>query len=170
MNEEKLRQQYEQSGNLLDVLRDPEILQEMICSEEACGATIGAGFPTYSETPRPVEPERLKRAMGQVRLQSILFSELEVFMERANLGSGTEAAITEARRRIRRQLSQLTDEQQRFLDAVVAEEHLPPSERSLRPQLQAKLHSLLPPGDWEAIGKAASDAIQTQWAEFISVG
>jgi hypothetical protein len=170
MNEERLRQQYEQSGNLLDVLRDPEMLQEMIQAEEACGATIGAGFPAYSETSRPVDPERLKGAMRQVRLQSILFSELEVFMEKANLGAGTEAAIAEARRRIRQQLSQLTEEQQRFLDAVVAEEQLPPSERSLRPQLQAKLHSFLTPADWDAIGKAASEAIQTQWAEFISVG
>lgn len=170
MDEERLRQQYEQSGNLLDVLRDPEMLQEMIQAEEACGTTIGAGFPTYCDTPCPVEPERLKRAMRQVRLQSILFSELEVFMEKANLGAGTEAAIAEARKRIRQQLTQLTDEQQCFLDAVVAEEQLPLSERSLRPQLQAKMQSLLTPADWDAIGKAASEAIQTQWAEFIGVG
>lgn len=169
MNEERLRQQYEQSGNLLDVLRDPEILQEMIRAEEECGATVGAGFPTYSETSQPVDPERLKSAMRQVRLQSILFSELEVFMEKANLGAGTEAAIAEARRRIRQQLTQLTDEQQWFFDALVAEDQLPPSERSLRPQLQSKLHSLLTPADWDAIGKVASEAIQMQWAEFISV-
>jgi hypothetical protein len=108
--------------------------------------------------------------MRQVRLQSILFGELEVFMERANLGAGTEAAIAEARKRIRQQLSQLTEEQQGFFDAVVAEEQLPASKRSLRPQHQSKLHSFLTPVDWEAIGKAASEAIQMQWAEFIGVG
>lgn len=57
-----------------------------------------------------------------MRLQSILFTELKDLMEAANLGGGTEAAITEARRRIRQQLTQLSEEQQAFFTVLVEED------------------------------------------------
>jgi hypothetical protein len=167
MDDQRLRQQYEETGDLLDVLDDPEFLREMIEAEDACGGAIGAGFPAYSLNPKPVEPALWKQAMKKVRLQSILFTELESLMQASNLGSGTEAAITEARRRIRYQLTQLNEEQQAFFTALVEEDHSQPAELTLHSQVKSRLCSLLTASDWSAIGQAATDAIQIHWNEFI---
>ncbi|MCY6490845.1 hypothetical protein [Leptolyngbya sp. GGD] len=86
MDDQRLRQQYEATGNLLDVLYDSEVLQEMIEAEDTCGGAIGAGFSAYSLNPKPVDPALWKQAMKKVRLQSILFTELESLMQAANLG------------------------------------------------------------------------------------
>jgi hypothetical protein len=167
MDEQRLRQKYEGTGDLLDRLDDPKFLREMIEAEDACGGAIGAGFPAYSLNPRPVDPELWKQAMKKVRLQSILFVELEILMQAANLGGGTEAAIIEARRRIHQQLTQLNEEQQAFFTALLEEDQLQPAELTLRPQVKSKLYSLLTPSDWNVIGQAATNAIQSQWVEFI---
>lgn len=167
MDDQRLRQQYEATGNLLDVLYDSEVLQEMIQAEDTCGGAIGAGFSAYSLNPKPVDPALWKQAMKKVRLQSILFTELESLMQAANLGGGTEAAITEARRRIRHQLTQLNEEQQAFFAALVEEDQSQPAELILRSQVKSKLYSFLTPNDWSAVGQAATDAIQDQWSEFI---
>jgi hypothetical protein len=165
MDDQTLRQQYKQTDNLLDVLRDPEVLKEMVLAEDNCMGTIGAGFPAYSHHSHPVDPDRLSQAMQKVRLQSILFTALEEMMKLANLGAGTAAAIAEARKRLRQQLQQLTVEQQSFFDELLAEEDLLHS--PLNNQLKAKLYSLLSPADWSAIGQAATNALQTQWNEFM---
>lgn len=149
------------------MLLDPEVLQEMIEAEDACGGAIGAGFPAYSLNPRPVEPALWQQAMKKVRLQSILFTELEALMQVANLGGGTEAAIAEARSRIRYRLTQLSEEQQAFFTALVEEDRSQPAELILRSQVKSKLYSLLSPSDWSAIGQAATNAIQSQWTEFM---
>jgi hypothetical protein len=167
MDEQRLRQKYEGTGDLLDRLDDPKFLREMIEAEDACGGAIGAGFPAYSLNPRPVDPELWKQAMKKVRLQSILFVELEILMQAANLGGGTEATIIEARRRIHQQLTQLNEEQQAFFTALLEEDQLQPAELTLRPQVKSKLYSLLTPSDWNVIGQAATNAIQSQWVEFI---
>lgn len=167
MDDQRLRQQYEETGDLLDVLQAPEVLREMIEAEDACGGVIGAGFPAYSLNPRPVDLALWKQAMKKVRLQSILFTELEDLMRAANLGGGTEVAITEARRRIRHQLTQLSEEQQAFFTALVEEDQQRPVELVFRPLVKSQLCSLLTPKDWSEIGQAATDAIQGHWNEFI---
>lgn len=63
MDEQRLRQQYEETGDLLDLLDDSEFLREMIEAEAACGGEIGAGFPAYSLNPKPVDPALWKQAM-----------------------------------------------------------------------------------------------------------
>jgi hypothetical protein len=154
MDDHRLREQYEKTGNLMDLLRDPDFLREMVQAEDECMGTIGAGFPAYSYDSQPVDPEKLRLAMKKVRLKSILFTELKVLIGSADLGAEMEeAAILEGRRRIRQQLSHLTVEQQSFFDALVEEDS------------KAKLYSLLSPNDWSAILEAATNALQNQWVE-----
>ncbi len=166
MDEQKLRQQYEQTGNLLDAFQDSDFLQDMLQAEEACGGEIGAGFPAYSQHPKPVSPTQAKAVIRKVRLQSMVLSELAELIQSVNLGAGTEAAITEGRRRIRQHLADLGDEQQAYFDALVDEDQLQPLEKPLRAQLKSVIHSLLSASDWDVIGQAATDAIHNQWAEF----
>jgi hypothetical protein len=151
---------------LMGILRNPEFLREMIQTEEQCEA-IGAGFPAYSNYPQPVTSEKLSQAMYTVKLRSILFTELTTMMNQANLGAGTEAAIIEARIRIHSQLAHLTEEQQSFFDALVAEELSLLSSKPIYAQLKARIRSLLSSADWNAIGQEANNAFQAQWVEFI---
>jgi hypothetical protein len=167
MDNRQLREHYEKTGNIMDVFNNPDVLREMVRAEDECMGMIGAGFPAYSINPQPIDPEKLRLVMQKVRLQSILFTELEDMMNSANLGAGTEAGITEARRRIRQQLNQLTAEQQLFFDALVAEESLQSVDQSLQVQLKARLFSLLSMADWDAVGAAAIDAVQKYWMDFI---
>jgi hypothetical protein len=166
MYDRKLQEEYEKTGSLMGILRDPEFLREMVKAEDEC-EEIGAGFPAYSHNPQPVDPEKMKQAMHKVRLLSLLFTELKVMMTQANLGVGTEAAILEARRRIHEKLDHLSEEQKSFFDALVAEELTAPLSKPLHAQLQTKIYSLLSVTDWNAIGEKATIALQAQWSEYI---
>jgi hypothetical protein len=164
MDDKRLREHYEKTGDLMSILRDPDVLREMVKAEEGC--TIGAGFPAYTYDAPPVDPEKLRLAMQKVRLQSILFTELRILISSAELGPEmAESAILEGRRRIRQQLSHLTVEQQSFFDALVEEDSLKLEYQPLRSQVKAKLYSLLSPNDWSAILEAATNALQNQWVE-----
>lgn len=165
MDEETLRQQYEQTGDLLDILKDPTTMQEIMRLEAECG-DIGAGFSAYSRYPKPVMPTQAAAAMRKVRLQSMVLSDLAELIQSVNLGVGTEAAIAEGRRRIRQRLAHLTDTEQAYFNALVDEDQLQPSDKPLRAQLKSVIHSLLSTSDWSAIGQAATDIIQNQWTEF----
>ncbi|MBD2024212.1 hypothetical protein H6F80_07285, partial [Leptolyngbya sp. FACHB-711] len=92
MDEETLQRQYEQTGNLLDVMKDPATLATVMQLEAECG-DIGAGFPTYSTHPEPVTPAQASSVMRTVRLQSIVLTTLAELIQTVNLGAGTEAAI-----------------------------------------------------------------------------
>ncbi len=97
----------------------------------------------------------------------MVLSDLAELIQSVNLGMGTEAAIAEGRRRIRQHLTELTDEQQAYFDALVDEDQLQSLDKPLRAQLKSVVHSLLSASDWNAIGQAATDKIQHHWAEFI---
>jgi hypothetical protein len=165
MDEAMLRRQYEQTGDLLDLLDHPTLLQAVMRLEAECGE-IGAGFPAYSMHPTPVIPAQATAAMRTVRLQSMVLSDFAELIESVQLGVGTEAAITEGRRRIRQHLANLTEEQQVYFDALVDEDQLKLPDKPLRAQLKSVIHTLLSASDWSAIGQAATDAIQIHWAEF----
>ncbi|BAS60359.1 hypothetical protein NIES2135_64310 (plasmid) [Leptolyngbya boryana NIES-2135] len=166
MDEEMLRQQYEQTGNLLDILKNPAVMEEIIRLESEYGE-IGAGFPAYSKNPQPVTPNQANAVMRKVRLQSMVLIDLAELIQSVNLGVGTEAAITEGRRRIREHLAHLTDEQQAYFDALVDEDQLQLLDKPLRARLKSVVHLLLSDSDWNAIGQAATNALQNQWNEFI---
>jgi signal transduction histidine kinase len=167
MINQKLQEQSEKTDSLMNVFPSHDVLREMVRAEDECGGTIGAGFPAYSYNPRPADPEKLEQAMHRVRLLSLLFTELEVMMNQANLGAGTEAAIVEARQCIHEKLDHLSEEQKSYFDALVAEELSTPLNRPIHNQLKAKISSLLSVTDWNAIGQEATNALQTQWVEFI---
>jgi hypothetical protein len=165
MERQKLPEQYGETENLINIFsHDHDLWWEMIAAEDEC-EEIGAGFPAYSYNPQPVDPEKLKAAMHKVRLLSLLF--VELMMNQANLGAGTEAAIVEARQRIHKKLDHLSEEQKSFFDGLVAEELSAPPNKPIHDQLRAKIVSLLSDADWNAIGQEATNALQTQWVEFI---
>jgi hypothetical protein len=166
MDRQKLLEQYQRTGNLMDVFHDHDVLREMVQTEDECGE-FGIGFPAYSHNHSAVAPDQMEQSMYKVRLLSILFSEIKTMMNQANLGSGTEAAIVEARQRIHQKLDHLSTEQKSFFDALVAEELSASSTKPIRAQLRAEISSLLSAIDWNEIGQEATNALQTQLVEFI---
>jgi hypothetical protein len=166
MDERQLQQQIEQTGDLMDVLHNPSILAELIQIEEEHEGDIGAGFPAYTHDPKPVTPKQVIAMRRQVRLQSIVLSELAEMIERINLGVGREAAIVESRRRIRQRLGNLTGEQQIYFDALVDEDQLQTENKPIRAELKSVLRGLLSQADWDDIGRVATESIQAQWTEY----
>jgi hypothetical protein len=167
MINQKFQKQSEKTDSLMNIFPNHDVLREMVRAEDECGGTIGAGFPAYTYNPQDVDPEKLKQAMHKFRLLSLLYTELETMMNQANLGAGTEAAIVEARQRIHEKLDHLSEEQKSYFDALVNEESSAPLNRPIHNQLKAKISSLLSATDWNAIGQEATNALQTQWVEFI---
>jgi hypothetical protein len=98
----------------------------------------------------------------------MLFGELHRLLERANMGSGTEAALVRGRQLIQGRLSQLSLEQQTDLEALLAEEEANPAEKSSRMQLSPMLCTLLSESDWQEIAQAAMDSIQVHLLEHVS--
>jgi len=105
----------------------------------------------------------------------MVLSDFGELIQSVNLGAGTEAAITEGRRRIRQHLNDLTDEQRAYFDALIDEDQLQSHDKPLRAQMKSVVHSLFSASDWmrtrkaraESTGQAATDAIQNHWSEFI---
>lgn len=144
----------------------PSALEEVVRLELEYDE-IGAEFPAYSRNQKPVTPAQVKAVMRKVRLQSMELSDLAELIQSVNLGKETEAAITEGRRHIRQHLTDFTDEQQAYFDALIDEDQLQSSNKPLRAQLKSVVHSLPSPSDWNEIGQTATDAIQRHWSEFI---
>lgn len=167
MDDQLLQRQLEKTGDLLDVLQDPAVLQEIAQLEAEFGGEIGAGFPAYSHHPKPITLEQAITARRKVRLQSIVFTEFAELMQTVNLGAGAEAAIAEGRRRIRQHLANLSEAEAVYFDALVNEDQNQPVDKPIRAQLKSVLSTLLTAADWMAIGQAATETIQTQWAEFV---
>jgi hypothetical protein len=168
MDRQKLREQYKKTGNLMDVFHDHDALRDMVTVEDESG-DIETGFPAYYDNLQSVYPEHMNQSQSiyKVQLLSIIYTELQMMMSQANLGAGTEAAIVEGRQRIHDKLAQLSEEQQSFFDALIAEELSAPLNRPVRGQLKAQISSLLSATDWEDIGKEATNALKAQWSKYI---
>lgn len=147
---------------------DQNWLQEAIQLEAASEQDVQIGGVCTSR-PLSIDSTQLQDQLKRVKLLSILFSELRDLLERANLGSGTEAALTQGRQSIQVRIAQLSPEQQEYLEALLAEEEANPAEKPLRSQLNLMLCSLLTESDWQGIAQAAMNSIQTRLLEQVIV-
>jgi hypothetical protein len=123
------------------------------------------------QSPHPllIKPTQLRSQLRQVKILSMLFSELRYLLEQANLGSGTEAAFVQGRQLIQTRLSQLGLDQQKYFEALFAEQEANLAEKPLRSQLHQRLCSLLTESDWQEIAQAAMSSIQAHLLEQITV-
>jgi len=142
---------------------DQDWLQEAIQLESASEKGVQIGVRT--SRPLSIEPTQLQNQLKRVKLLAILFGELRHLLERANLGSGTEAALVRGRQLIQDRLSQPSLEQQEFLDSLLAEEEVNLAEKPFREQLSSMLCSLLTEMDWQEIAQVAMSSIQTHLLE-----
>lgn len=135
-------------------------LQEAVQIEAEAGCDIQIGGKALGFAPLSA-PSQLQAQLKQVRIQSLLFGELRALLEKADLGAGTEAALTEGRRLLRARLQQLTSEQHQYFAALIAEDETISEDKPLRVQLRQVLCPLLSQTDWQQIAQAAMGEIQT---------
>jgi hypothetical protein len=145
---------------------DESWLREAVQLESKLAQDVQIGVQT--SYPPTIEPTQLQNQLKHVKILSMLFGELRRLLERANLGSGTEAALVQGRQLIQVRLSQLSLEQQTDLEALLAEEEANPAEKSSRMQLSPMLCTLLSESDWQEIAQAAMDSIQVHLLEHVS--
>lgn len=146
---------------------DQNWLQEAIQLEAESEQDVQIGV--YTSRSLSIEPTQLQDQLKRVKLLSILFSELRHLLERANSGSGTEAALVQGRQSIQACVAQLSSEQREYLEALLVEEEANPAEKPLRSQLKPMLCSLLTESDWQEIAQAAMNSVQTRLLEQVIV-
>lgn len=112
-------------------------------------------YVAYLESLTPEQHRFLRQRM---RLFSILYPELQEWLQSWNLGRSFEAVHTEARRLIYKHLHQPTPEQTDWINALIAEDdqNLPRSERTLRSQVVPMLASLLTQEDQQILADVAA--------------
>jgi hypothetical protein len=142
---------------------DEEWLQAAAEAEERCEVDVEAGVWLARRHPvGAVDPAKLSAMLKMMRLQSILFTELETWMSSWNLGVGLDEAVLCARRMIRKHLSSSSDVQQAYFEALLEEDAGGIQPPVLRQQVISQICTLLTQEDWHAIAQAASQSIEQQ--------
>ena len=155
----RLAEQLAKTGDLMDLCFDETWLRESAAVEEASGGYVEAGLMMreYVARSKTVLPEQIK----QMRLQSILFTELQHWMSSWQLGLSFEATYTQARQLIRQHLQALTSEQQNWVDSLLAEDEqiLEPGQKTIRSQAIAMLSQMFTQEDWQILADTAAQGM-----------
>jgi hypothetical protein len=165
MDDNLLAAQYNRTGNLMDLCSTDAWLQELAESEDELVGQIEAGLAMkeYSRAIDVLTVDRLQQLRQQMRVQSILFTQLRQWMESWDLGAGFEDAYVLTRRLIRFHLANPTPTQQEFIEIVELEDSQPIGVNTPTPQqIVAMLSEMLTQEDWQEIAKTASQSIRSQ--------
>ncbi|MDB9528724.1 hypothetical protein PN498_22215 [Oscillatoria sp. CS-180] len=155
----KLAEQLAKTGDLMDLCFDETWLRESAAAEEASGGYVEAGLMMreYVARSRTVSHEQIQ----QMRLQSILFTELQHWMSSWQLGLSFEATYTQARQLIRQHLQALTPEQQTWVDSLLAEDEqvLEASQKVIRSQAITMMSQMFTQEDWQILADTAAQGM-----------
>lgn len=164
MEDAILSAQLAKTGNLMDICNTPEWLQALQEDNEFDGAgTIGAALDgPYVKAVNSLTAEQLKEIKQKARLQSILFTELNDWMQTWNLGVVFEEVYIVSRRIVREHLKALTPEQQSWIDELLLEDKTlkRDAEKPIRQQVKAKLIEIFTEDDWQRMAKKAAESAQ----------
>lgn len=155
----RLAMQLAKTGNLLDLWFDSDWLESSARVEDECDGHVEAGLlmRDYAAQKQSSTPQ----SRQQMRLQSILFSELHLWMTSWGLGLSFEATYTHARQLIRQHLQHLSPEQLAWLDRLLTEDEqqLDPQQKPMRAQTIPWLAHLFTSDDWHALALTAAQTI-----------
>lgn len=169
MNERQLAEQWDKTGSFMDLCRDEAWVMEAARIEDDCDGRVEAGLAVKAYAAAKYDPALADVRLGmrrKMRLQSILFSELDMWMKEWDIGAAFEAAYTEARRLIRAQLKQATPELTDWIDALLVEDSSDEAsaEKPIRAQTRVQLSRLMTEENQkkleQVIAKAISDRIR----------
>lgn len=161
LDERKLAEQWDKTGSFMDLCRDPAWIDEAARIEDECDGKVEAGLAVKAYAAAKYDPalaDVRQNMRSKMRLQSILFSELNHWMKAWELGAAFEATYTEARRRVRAHLQQPSSVLSDWIEAVLAEDRQPDdANKPVRAQTRAQLALMLTDEDWETLAQVAAD-------------
>ena len=160
MDDKRLAQQLQATGDLMDLLNDSDWLQETAAAEAACSGDVeaGAGLKSYVKQIQMTPPDVLKQQRRQVKVLSVLLPVLHDWLSGWELGLSFEAVYAEAQKVVYRRLEQVTGEQSDWIGALLAEgdQHLLMADRPSQAQVEETLSEILTPADWQVLATVAA--------------
>ena len=161
MDERKLAEQLAKTGDLMDLCRDEAWVEEAARIEDECNGRVEAGLAVKAYAAAKYDPalsdvrHNMRRRM---RLQSILFSELSLWVEEWEIGAAFEETYTEARRLVRSHLKQPSPALSNWIEAVLEEEQQPDDiDKPVRSQTRSQLALMMTDEDWETLAQVAAN-------------
>lgn len=157
MNEQRLAEQLQKTGNLMDLTFDPEWQAE--AADDDGWVEAGVMMQPYSNYLKSLTPEQHRSLRLQAQLLSILLPELEQWIESWGLGLSFEPVRLAARRALYRHLKRLMEEQKDWIAALLNEnnQRLPMTEQPVRSQTISLLAQLFTSEDWNELANVAAE-------------
>ncbi|MEL6765391.1 MAG: hypothetical protein AAFO87_17420 [Cyanobacteria bacterium J06607_6] len=164
MDERKLAEQLAKTGNLMDLCWDPEWLEESAHIEEECNGRVEAGLAMRAYAHAKYDPalaDVRKELRRKMRLQSILFVELNRWMKEWDIGAAFEETYTEARQLVRAHLKQPSPALADWIEAVLEEDkQSEDADKPVRSQTRAQLVLMMTDEDWKTLAQVAAAAAE----------
>ncbi|MEO1620788.1 MAG: hypothetical protein AAFU53_07110 [Cyanobacteria bacterium J06632_3] len=164
MDDLKLTEQWAKTGSFMDLCRDEAWLDEAARIEEECGGRIEAGLAMKAYAQAKYDPalaDVRKELRRKMRLQSILFSELNRWMKEWDIGAAFEKTYTEARQLVRAHLKQPSPTLSDWIEAVLEEDkQLDDADKPVRAQTRAQLTLMMTDEDWKTLAQVAATAAE----------
>jgi hypothetical protein len=162
LDERKLAEQWEKTGSFMDLCHDEAWIEEAARIEDECDGRVEAGLAVKAYAAAKYDPaladvrQNMRRKM---RLQSILFSELNRWIEEWEIGAAFEETYTEARRLVRTHLKQPSPDLSDWIGAVLEEDKkLDDADKPVRAQTRAQLALMMTHEDWKVLAQVAANA------------
>ena len=175
VDDQTLAKQFAQTGDIMDLCRDEAWVRESARIEAECDGHIEAGLAikAYAEAKYDDSLSDVRKAMQQqIRVQSILFSELRRWIEEWDIGGAFEETYTEARQLVRAHLKQPTPALEEWVKAVLEEDSQAPdlTDRPVRAQTRVQLSLMLTGQDCETLARVAANSVADHVLQASKVG
>jgi hypothetical protein len=169
MDEKELAQQLKKTGNLMDLLNDPDWLQKTFVAESECDGNVeaGAGLQTYAKQLKQASPEAFKAQKQQMQLLSIFLPALHDWLISWELGPSFEVVYAEAQRLVYGHLVQASAGQSEWLEEALTDNspNSPTKEQSKQVWAKEKLAEMLHQQDWQVLAKVAAKDMEKRILE-----
>ncbi|MBE9064382.1 hypothetical protein [cf. Phormidesmis sp. LEGE 11477] len=159
MDEQRLADQLQKTGNLMDLTFDQAWLAE--AAEDDGWIEAGVMMRPYVNYLKSLTPEQNRSLRFQAKLLGILLPELKQWITSWGLGQSFEPVYTAARQTLYRHLKQLTEEQEDWITALIDEndQRLPVEEQAVRSQTSSMLAQLFTVEDWHELAEVAAQGM-----------
>lgn len=166
MDDQILAEQSALTGDIMDLCRHEAWVRDGAQIEAECDGRIEAGLALKDYAAAKYDDARndiRKMLHQQMRIQSILFSELRLWMEEWDIGISFEATYTAARQLLRSHLRTPSADLKDWLDALLAEDRQAQvrTDKPVRAQTREQLSRMMTDKDWDTLAQTAAEAAAT---------
>ncbi|MEL6555453.1 MAG: hypothetical protein AAFQ63_18635 [Cyanobacteria bacterium J06621_11] len=153
MNDKEIAEQLKKTGNLMDLLSDPDWQKRNAEEASSCSGYVeaGVGLQSYVDQLKKVSPEAFRAQKQQVKLLSILLPALHNWLNLWELGLSFESVYAEAQRLVYEQLTQAIEMQAEWVDLLLTADNPTASV-----EVREILSGLFSEESWQILAKVAA--------------